>query len=110
MQYVAPQLWAWREWRMKKLRRWIDRLACILPFEEDYFRAHGVNATFVGHPLFDELPPHGASPPRRGEIPRSAAGRRALPGRAGRKPSANFPVLLDGAAKIVREAFPKARS
>src|SRR5687767_6677932 len=56
MQYVAPQLWAWREGRMKKVRRWIDRLACILPFEEAYFRSHGVNATFVGHPLFDELP------------------------------------------------------
>src|SRR4051794_29251929 len=56
LQYVAPQLWAWQEWRMKKVRRWIDRLACILPFEEEYFKRHGVNATFVGHPLFDELP------------------------------------------------------
>ena len=35
---------------------YVDRLACILPFEEPYFRSHGVNATFVGHPLFDELP------------------------------------------------------
>ena len=43
-------------WRMKKLRKWVDRLACILPFEETYFLQHGVNATFVGHPLFDELP------------------------------------------------------
>src|SRR3954469_19519944 len=59
MQYVAPQLWAWAEWRMKKLRRWIDRLACILPFEEAYFRSHGVNATFVGQPPFDQLPPEG---------------------------------------------------
>src|SRR5205085_3471966 len=40
MQYVAPQLWAWAEWRMKKVRRWVDRLACILPFEEAYFRRH----------------------------------------------------------------------
>jgi lipid-A-disaccharide synthase len=40
---------------MKKLRRWVDRVACILPFEEAYFRSHGVNTTFVGHPLFDEL-------------------------------------------------------
>lgn len=53
--YVAPQLWAWREGRMKKVRTWVDKLACILPFEEGYFRGHGVDATFVGHPLFDEL-------------------------------------------------------
>ena len=37
---------------MKKVRDYVDRLACILPFEEGYFRKHGVNATFVGHPLF----------------------------------------------------------
>jgi lipid-A-disaccharide synthase len=53
--YVAPQLWAWREGRMKKLRKWVDKLACILPFEEKYFRSHDVSATFVGHPLFDEI-------------------------------------------------------
>src|SRR3954447_14518633 len=53
--YVAPQLWAWREGRMKKVRRWVDRVACILPFEEAYFRSHGVDATFVGHPLLDEI-------------------------------------------------------
>ena len=53
--YIAPQLWAWREGRMKKLRKWTDRLACILPFEEAYFRSHGVNASFVGHPLFDAV-------------------------------------------------------
>jgi lipid A disaccharide synthetase len=57
LQYVAPQLWAWATWRMEKLRKWVDQVACILPFEEEYFRSHGVNATFTGHPLFDELPP-----------------------------------------------------
>lgn len=54
--YVAPQLWASREGRMKKLRAYVDHVACIFPFEQEYFRRHGVNATFVGHPLFDELP------------------------------------------------------
>jgi lipid-A-disaccharide synthase len=56
LQYVAPQVWAWREGRIRKIRRTIDKIACILPFEEPYFRAHGVDARFVGHPLFDELP------------------------------------------------------
>ena len=57
MYYVAPQVWAWATWRIKKLRRLTDHVACILPFEQDYFRSRGVAATYVGHPLFDELPP-----------------------------------------------------
>jgi len=53
---IAPQLWASRERRIKQVRRFVNRVACILPFEEEYYRVRGVEATFVGHPLFDELP------------------------------------------------------
>ena len=53
--YVAPQLWAWGNWRMAKVRRRVDRVACILPFEPDYFRPHGIAAEFVGHPIFEPL-------------------------------------------------------
>ena len=53
--YVAPQLWAWAPWRINKLRKCCDKLACILPFEEKWFRDRGVDAQFVGNPLFDEL-------------------------------------------------------
>jgi len=59
--YIAPQVWAWAPWRVRKLRRLTDAVACILPFEADYLQARGVNAHFVGHPLFDDLPP--AAPP-----------------------------------------------
>jgi lipid A disaccharide synthetase len=52
--YVAPQVWAWAPWRVKKLARVTDRVACILPFEEAYLRERGVRAEFVGHPIFDE--------------------------------------------------------
>ena len=54
--YVAPQLWAWAEWRIHKLRRCCDKLCCILPFEEEWFRGRGVDTTFVGNPLLDRLP------------------------------------------------------
>jgi lipid-A-disaccharide synthase len=54
--YVAPQLWAWAGWRIRKLRRLCDKLCCILPFEQDWFSERGVDATFVGNPLLDELP------------------------------------------------------
>jgi lipid-A-disaccharide synthase len=106
LQYVAPQLWAWREGRMKKVRRWIDRLACILPFEEGYFKSHGVDATFVGHPLFDELPPHRHVPgPRFPERPPVIG---LLPGSRKSEAEANFPGLL-GAARLILAEFPQAR-
>ncbi|MEM7622214.1 MAG: hypothetical protein AAF235_03325 [Planctomycetota bacterium] len=50
---VAPQVWAWGGWRIKKLRRLTDFVCCLLPFEEAYFSKRGVPARFVGHPLFD---------------------------------------------------------
>ena len=53
--YVAPQLWAWAPWRIKKLRRLCDQLACILPFETDWFARQGMDVEFVGNPLFDEM-------------------------------------------------------
>jgi len=54
--YVAPQLWAWGGWRIRKLRRLCYKLCCLLPFEEQWFRERGVDATFVGNPLLDTLP------------------------------------------------------
>lgn len=53
--YVAPQLWAWGGWRIRKLRQGCDKLCCLLPFEEDWFGSRGVDAVFVGNPLLDEL-------------------------------------------------------
>ncbi|MBW7903947.1 MAG: hypothetical protein LC135_14640 [Phycisphaerae bacterium] len=53
--YIAPQTWASRPWRNRRMARCIDRLACILPFEQAYFRAAGLAADFVGHPLFESL-------------------------------------------------------
>jgi lipid-A-disaccharide synthase len=53
--YVAPQLWAWGGWRIRKLRKYCDKLCCILPFEQDWFARRGMDAVFVGNPLLDEL-------------------------------------------------------
>ena len=52
--YVAPQLWAWAPWRIKKLKKTADRVACILPFEKQWFSDRGLETDFVGHPLFDD--------------------------------------------------------
>ncbi len=55
--YVCPQVWAWGPWRIKRLKRLTDHVACLLPFEVPYLQHRGVPATFVGHPLFDHLQP-----------------------------------------------------
>ncbi len=49
--FIAPQAWAWRRGRVRALRRDVSRLLCIFPFEEEFFRNHGVRADYVGHPL-----------------------------------------------------------
>ena len=51
--YITPQVWAWHSSRVKKIKKYIKEVICIFPFEEPWFRKHGVNATFVGHPLLD---------------------------------------------------------
>lgn len=56
MYFISPQVWAWASWRVGKVRRLTDRVACILPFEQRYLRDRGVKATYIGHPLFDTLP------------------------------------------------------
>jgi lipid-A-disaccharide synthase len=55
LHYIAPQLWAWAPWRIRRLRRRVDRLAVILPFEQAYFRHRGVQAQYVGNPLVEQL-------------------------------------------------------
>jgi lipid-A-disaccharide synthase len=51
--YISPQLWAWRPSRMKTMKRFVDRVLVIFPFEEELYRREGVDAHFVGHPLVD---------------------------------------------------------
>lgn len=53
--YISPQVWAWKRRRVKKIKKYVDKMLVILPFEEPFYKDYGVNATFVGHPLLDEL-------------------------------------------------------
>ena len=106
--YVAPQLWASRESRIKQVRACVDQLACIFPFEEKWFRDRGVNATFVGHPLFDHLPadrfdriPKIRYPDRAPVIGVVAGSRRA-------EVRENFPPLLQ-VMRAIAQQHPQAR-
>lgn len=55
VQYVCPSIWAWRENRAKVIRRAVDRVLCLLPFEPEVLRRHEIDGVFVGHPLADQL-------------------------------------------------------
>jgi lipid-A-disaccharide synthase len=66
--YIVPQVWAWGAGRLAKIAKWVKKAAVILPFEEQLLRDHGIDATFVGHPLLD----------RAAELPDKAAARERL--------------------------------
>ena len=53
--YIAPKVWAWKEWRVKGIRKYVDRLYTIFPFETEYFRSKGVEPIFCGNPLVDDI-------------------------------------------------------
>ena len=53
--YISPQVWAWKEGRVKAIRRDIDRLLVIFNFEVEFYHRHGINAEFVGHPVIEQL-------------------------------------------------------
>jgi lipid-A-disaccharide synthase len=106
--YPPPQIWAWGQWRVRKMRRLVDHVLCTLPFEEAWFRAHGCRATCVGHPFFDEV--------RRVSLDEAFLARQRgrerplvliLPGSRTQEVAANFPDFLKAAGRIqraVREA------
>jgi lipid-A-disaccharide synthase len=56
VQYVSPQVWAWRRGRARTIGESVDLVLCLFPFEPDFYREYGVRAAFVGHPLADQIP------------------------------------------------------
>jgi len=56
VQYVSPQVWAWRQGRARSMRESVDLVLCLLPFEKRFYDAHGIRSEFVGHPLADAIP------------------------------------------------------
>jgi len=100
--YVAPQFWAWRQGRVRLLRKYIDKALVIFPFEEKFYRDRGVDTTFVGHPLA-ELP-HPA-------IERSDYAKQfhlspgkpwitLMPGSRVKEVGMNLPTILEAAAQL----------
>jgi lipid-A-disaccharide synthase len=100
--YVCPQFWAWRQGRVRLLRKYVDKALVIFPFEEKFYRDRGVDATFVGHPLAD--------------LPRPAIDHEAyasqhhldaakpwitlMPGSRVKEVRMNLPVILESAGRL----------
>ena len=53
--FISPKVWVWKEWRVKDIRRYVDHMYCILPFEPDWYRERGYDATYVGNPTVQEV-------------------------------------------------------
>lgn len=68
--YIAPKVWAWREGRVKAIRRYVDRLFIIFPFEREYFPRHGIEPLFEGNPLVDAIEQRRAALPSAEEFRR----------------------------------------
>jgi lipid-A-disaccharide synthase len=91
--YVSPQLWAWRRGRVRTIRRRAREVLCILPFEEQFYRAHGVPARFIGHPLVDDLAAEGLLAPC---LEWSETRLALLPGSRAMEIRALLPSMLEG--------------
>ena len=127
VQYVSPQVWAWRQGRVAKMTRFLDLVLCLLPFEKRFYDEYGLAAEFVGHPLADQVPLLPDRPAaraalgltesaevlavlpgsRRGEVTRLAAAFAGAIGiLAARRPGIRFVAPMANAA--AREAFAQA--
>jgi lipid-A-disaccharide synthase len=105
--YISPQVWAWRPSRVDQIRRTVDEMLCILPFEEPFYRARQVAARFVGHPLVEDLR----------ERPNGEALKKVAPGApligllpgSRRQEAARLLETMFAAAEQVLAAMPEAR-
>ena len=107
--YGTPQLWAWASWRVRKMRRFVDHALCKLPFEEKWFRERGCQATFVGHPYFDELKTRKLDEAFvAGQVEEGEKRVTILPGSRDQEIKSNLPAFLR-AARRIQQHVPAAR-
>lgn len=108
--YISPQIWAWRQGRVKKIKRLVDHMAVILPFEAPFYERAGVPVSFVGHPMADRVRTelsHAEAATSFGLDPsRPVVG--LFPGSRRSEVSRLLPVILD-AAQLLQQQFPEVQ-
>jgi len=104
--YISPQIWAWRRGRVHKIRKLVDHIAVILPFEEAFYKAFGIPVTFVGHPLLDEDPSGLDAVSYNGASDQPVIG--LLPGSRDKEIVRHLPLMME-AARTLSERFKDIR-
>lgn len=110
--YISPQVWAWRSGRVRHIRRWVDKMLVILPFEEAFYRRHQVAAEFVGHPLTEHLPKlldDAGKAQARASLSHVAPEDQVvalLPGSRRKEVLRHLPIMLKAVAKLRQEGRP----
>lgn len=104
--YISPQIWAWRQNRVKKVKRLVDHMAVILPFETDFYRKFDVPVTFVGHPLLDRIPPPAENALEIDDSGETIVG--LLPGSRGKEVATLLPAMLE-AAQLMKQSIPAVK-
>ncbi len=101
---VAPQVWAWRQSRVKIIRECVDKLFCLFPFEEAWFRERGVDATYIGHPLAAMVRPKFSRDEffERHQFDPNSRLIALLPGSRSGEASRHLPILLDAVSALRR--------
>lgn len=94
--YIAPQAWAWKEGRVKEIKKYTDELLVILPFEENFFKKFGIKTTFVGHPLLQEIETHSSILENKIAL---------LPGSRKQEVAAILPIMLEMQAHYPHYTF-----
>ena len=104
--YISPQVWAWRSGRLRKIKRRVDHMAVILPFEKSIYERHNMPVTFVGHPLMDAAPQHPGTKKPAPSIENQAVA--LLPGSRESEVNRLLPEMLK-AAQIMQEGNRRIR-
>src|SRR5210317_476887 len=103
--YISPKIWAWREGRIKRIKKYVDRMAVILPFEKKFYQGHGVDVDFVGNPLLDQV--HATLTPAefktRYDIESDATVIGIMPGSRRQEIAKLLPLFMQAAVKLNSE-------
>ena len=107
--YISPQLWAWRTKRVEQVKKYIDKMLVILPFEESFYHEHGVEVEFVGHPLMEEIRNAPNQEEARKQLQLDAPETRIialLPGSRRKEVAKHLPTMLQSIT-MLRQRFPE---
>ncbi|MFP5265606.1 MAG: lipid-A-disaccharide synthase [Blastocatellia bacterium] len=108
--YISPQVWAWRRYRTRAIRRDVDRMLVILPFEQEFYKGAGIEVEYVGHPLAEAVRPTATRDEflRRHGLDHSRPVVALLPGSRQKEVHYHLPVMLDAAKRLQAAGTPRA--